>query len=220
MVNKIITLPDNQPYEPKFKPNWWNGDEYWEYHKRQGHLTSNCHWLNNIIHDLIDRGDIEVDGHTSNEESAMFKEPFAKHDKGKEKTTDNQDNYTKTPYDYDSTINDNSMDNHVYTSIIKDKTCEGPIQRSNVLLKGIGPSSSSSKGQPSKYNVTTYQGKVTLQGVPSKPIVSSSMKNEYKLVDHLGKRMPSFPSLRFYAYLPHIRPSLIRLWETLPYPLI
>lgn len=67
LANKLITLPENPPYEPKAKPDWWNDDEYCEYHKSKGHLTTNCHGLKNIIQDLIDRGDIEVDGHTSNE---------------------------------------------------------------------------------------------------------------------------------------------------------
>lgn len=43
IANKIITIPDNPPYELKVKPAWWNDDEYCEYHKRKGHTTSNCH---------------------------------------------------------------------------------------------------------------------------------------------------------------------------------
>lgn len=70
------------------KPNWWNDDEYCELHKSKGHKTGNCHRLKNIIQDLIDRGDIEIEGHSSNQEHEMFKEPFPKHDKGKAKATD------------------------------------------------------------------------------------------------------------------------------------
>lgn len=89
-------------------------------------------------------------------------------------------------YDYDSTINHISMDNHVSTIIIKDKTLEGSTQRCKVVLKGVGPSSSSSSSTL-ECNVTTYRGKVTLQGAPPKTIVVSSPNNEYELVDQLGK---------------------------------
>lgn len=133
----------------------------------------------------------------------MFKEPFPKHDKGKAKTIDNQANYTKMPYDCDYTINHISMDNHVSTIIIKDKTTEGSTQRSKVVLKGIGLSSSSSKNETSECNVTTRQGKVTLQGVPSKTTTSSSTKNEYDLVNQLGKTL----ALIFILELLGISPS-------------
>lgn len=66
-AKKIITLPDNQPFDPKINPLWWNENEFCEYHKSNNHKTSNCHKLKNLIQDLIDNGAIEVDGHTSNE---------------------------------------------------------------------------------------------------------------------------------------------------------
>lgn len=84
----------------------------------------------------------------------MFKEPFPKHDKVKDKV-DNQANYTKMSYDYDSIVNHISMNYHVSTIIIKDKTPKGSTQRSKVFLKGIGPSSSSSSSTL-ECNVTTY----------------------------------------------------------------
>lgn len=102
----------------------WNDDEYCEYHKRKWHTTGNYHRLKDVIQDLIDKGKIEVYGHTSNKEHAMFKKPFPKHDNGKDKI-DNQANYTKMSYDYDSTINHIWVDNYVSTIIIKDKTPEG-----------------------------------------------------------------------------------------------
>lgn len=99
VANKLITIPDNPPYEPKVKPAWWNNDEYCEYHKSKGHTIGICHKLKNVIQDIINKGDIEVDGHTSNEKHVMFKEPFPKHDKGKSKAN-NQANYAKMSYDY------------------------------------------------------------------------------------------------------------------------
>lgn len=116
----------------------------------------------------------------------MFKEPFPKHDKGKDPKTDNNANYTTTSYDY--TINHISeMDNHVYTIIIKDKTPVSSTWRGKVILQGIGPSSFSFDDKTPKCNVTTRRGKVTLQSVSSKTTTSSSTKNEYDLIDHLGK---------------------------------
>ncbi|GLJ50598.1 hypothetical protein SUGI_1077960 [Cryptomeria japonica] len=113
----------------------------------------------------------------------MFKEPFPKHDKGKAKATDDQTNYTKASYNYDSTINHISMDNYVSTIIIKDKTPENPTQRPKIVLKGVG----SSFEPTSECHVTTRRGKITLQGASTKNTASSSTKHEYDLVEQLGK---------------------------------
>ncbi|GLJ20143.1 hypothetical protein SUGI_0365630 [Cryptomeria japonica] len=182
VANKVITIPDFPPYEPKVKPNWWNDDEYCEFHKSKGHKIGNCHRLKNIIQDLIDRGDIEIEGHSSNQEHEMFKEPFPKHDKGKAKATDDQTNYIRASYNYDSTINHISMDNYVSTIIIKDKASENSTQRPKIVLKGVGSSSEPT----SECHVTTRRGKITLQGAPTKITASSSTKPEYDLVEQLG----------------------------------
>ncbi|MGI4370291.1 hypothetical protein ACR2V4_27250, partial [Klebsiella pneumoniae] len=143
------------------------------------HKIGNCHRLKSIIQDLIDRGDIEIEGHSSNQEHEIFKEPFPKHDKGKGKVTDDQANYTRTSYNYDSTINHISMDNHISTITIKNKNPENPPQRPKIVLKGVGSSSTST----SECHVTTRQGKITLQGAPTKNIASSSTKPKYDLVE-------------------------------------
>ncbi|GLJ14817.1 hypothetical protein SUGI_0240950 [Cryptomeria japonica] len=113
----------------------------------------------------------------------MFKEPFPKHDKGKAKAADDQTNYNRASYNYDSTINHISMDNYVSTIIIKDKMPENSTQRPKIVLKGIGSSSEPT----SECNVTTCRGKFTLQGAPTKNTASSSTKPEYDLVEQLGK---------------------------------
>ncbi|GLJ27782.1 hypothetical protein SUGI_0545240 [Cryptomeria japonica] len=113
----------------------------------------------------------------------MFKEPLPKHDKGKAKATDDQTNYTRAPYNYDSTINHISMDNYVSTIIIKDKNPENPTQRPKIVLEGVGYSSEPT----SECHVTTYRGKITLQGAPAKNTASSSTKPEYDLLEQLGK---------------------------------
>lgn len=199
VAKKIITIPNNPPHEPRVKPNWWNDDEYYEYHKSKGHKIGNFNKLRNIIQDLIDRGDIEVDGHTSNQEHEILKEPFPKHDKGKYKAIDSQANYTKASYDYDSTINCISMDDYVSTITIKDKAPKNTTQRPKVILKGIGPSL---EFTPS-YNVTTHRGKGVLQGVLAKSNASFVPKPEYDLVEKLGKT----PSLISILELLRISPS-------------
>ncbi|GLJ17265.1 hypothetical protein SUGI_0299580 [Cryptomeria japonica] len=113
----------------------------------------------------------------------MFKEPFPKHDKGKAKAKNDQTNYTRASYNYDSTLNHISMDNYVSTIIIKDKMPETSTQRPKIVLKGIG----SSFEPTSKCNVTTRRGKFSLQGALAKNITSSSTKPEYDLVEQLGK---------------------------------
>lgn len=183
VANKVITIPDFPQYEPKVKPNWWNDDEYCEFHKSKGHKTRNCHRLKNNIQDLIDRGDIEIEGHSSNQEHEMFKEPLPKHDKGKAKAIDDQTNYTRATYNYDSTINHISMDNYVSTIIIKDKNPENSTQRPKIVLKYVGSSSEPT----SECHVTTRRGKITLQGALAKNTASSSTKPEYNLVEQLGK---------------------------------
>lgn len=183
VANKVITVPDFPPYEPKVKPNWWNDDEFCEFHKSKGHKTSNCHRLKNIVQDLIDRGDIEIEGHSSNQEHEVFKEPFPKHDKGKGKVTDDQANYTRTSYNYDSTINHISMDNHISTITIKNKNPENSSLRPKIVLKGVGSSSTST----SECHVTTRRGKITLPGTSTKNTNLPSTKPEYDLVEQLGK---------------------------------
>ncbi|GLJ51443.1 hypothetical protein SUGI_1093350 [Cryptomeria japonica] len=113
----------------------------------------------------------------------MFKEPFPKHDKGKAAATDDQTNYTRASYNYDSNINHISMDNYVSTIIIKDKTPGNSTQRPKIVLKGVGSSSEPTH----ECNVTTRRGKFTLQGAPAKNIASSSTKSKYDLVEQLGK---------------------------------
>lgn len=113
----------------------------------------------------------------------MFKEPFPKHDKGKAKATEDQTNYTRASYNYDSTINHISTDNYVSTIINKDKTSENSTQRPKIVLKGVGSSSEPT----SECHVTTRRGKITLQGAPTKNTTSSSTKPEYDLVEQLGK---------------------------------
>lgn len=72
----ILTLDPNAP-----KPNWYKDNEYYDYHRTNGHLTSRCIGLKHYIQDLIKRGDIEISSKigTNNKNLKMYKQPFLDH---------------------------------------------------------------------------------------------------------------------------------------------
>lgn len=59
-----------------------NETAFCEYHQNKGHKTSNYINLHHKIQDLIDDGDIVVDGHNKNSDHKAFKEPFSSYEKG------------------------------------------------------------------------------------------------------------------------------------------
>ncbi|GLJ06735.1 hypothetical protein SUGI_0046600 [Cryptomeria japonica] len=144
----------------------------------------------------------------------MFKEPFPKHDKGKAKVTDDQTNYTRASYNYDSIVNHISMDNYVSTIIIKDKTLDNSTQRPKIILKGIGSSSEPT----SECNVTTRQGKFTLKSAPNKNTTSSSTKPEYDLVEQLGKTPTLISILELLRISPAHKAILDKVLRDTPVP--
>ena len=75
-------MDNTQPYDPQPRPPWWNETSYCEYHQNKGHKIVNCINLRHKIQDLIDDGDIVVDGHNKNVDHKAFKEPFLTYDKG------------------------------------------------------------------------------------------------------------------------------------------
>ena len=64
LQNKLISPLDNSwPYDPQPWPPWWNKTSFYKYHQNKGHKTSNYINLYHKIQDLIDDGDIVLDGH-------------------------------------------------------------------------------------------------------------------------------------------------------------
>ena len=83
LQNKLISPLDNtRPYDPQPRPPWWNETLYYEHHQNKGQKTLNCVNLHHKIQDLIDDGDLVVDGHNKNSDHKAFKEPFPTYDKG------------------------------------------------------------------------------------------------------------------------------------------
>ena len=77
LQHKLITPLDNpRPFDPHPRPSWWKETAYCEYHQNKVHNTLNCYHLHNKIQDLIDDGELVVDGHNKNADHKAFKEPF------------------------------------------------------------------------------------------------------------------------------------------------
>lgn len=76
LANKLITLPNMRDFEPQVKPPWWNDAHYCEYHINKGHCTNDRLRLKNLFQDLIDNGNIMVDGHKTNDDHEAFKSPL------------------------------------------------------------------------------------------------------------------------------------------------
>ena len=81
--NKVIYPLDNShPYDPQPWPPWWSKITFFEYHQNKGHKTRNSIKLHHKVQELIDDGDIIVDGHNMNLDHKDFEEPFLYYEKG------------------------------------------------------------------------------------------------------------------------------------------
>lgn len=145
------------------------------------------------IQDLIDRGEIEVANAkpgNNNGKLKMYQEPFLKNDKGKglSSSTVNYD-YTNHIASFDSLVGRiEPTDIHVNVITVQGANPLPSQSRPNparIVIQGATPSTSYS---PNDCNVTTHQGRVTMQGdpPPPKPPPMSST-HRYDLLDQLGK---------------------------------
>lgn len=152
-----MTLPfdANQP-----KPQWYNENEYCDYHHVSGHDTCKCMKLKNYIQDLIDKGDIEVattKPGNSNDKLKMYQDPFPKH--SKEKASSSHEvhyDYTNYIFGFDSLLGRiEPFDTHVNTIIIQGVYPPPTSHRPRATIQDVPPPQSSS--QPS-------QEKIAIQG--------------------------------------------------------
>ena len=85
VVTNMVVYPQTKPFDENLlKPTWYRENKYCEFHKAKGHSTNRCMRLKNYIQDLIDRGDIELEGEEStsrNQNLRIYKDPFPKHDR-------------------------------------------------------------------------------------------------------------------------------------------
>ena len=94
-------MDNPRPFDPNPRPSWWKEAAYCDYHQNKGHSTLNCFNLKDKIQDLIDDGELVVDGHNKNTDQKAFKEPFPTYEKGESSNTQTHHkvNYTYTEND-------------------------------------------------------------------------------------------------------------------------
>lgn len=119
LTNKLITFPNTRDFEPQVKPSWQNDTHYCDYHRNKGHHTNNFLRLICLVQDLLDKGDIMVDGHKTNNDHEAFKNPLPNYDKG---GASNNKGGPCINHLYDNAINLILVcDNQVNAITIKDK---------------------------------------------------------------------------------------------------
>ena len=97
-----MVFPNTCPFdENQLKPRWYQENEYCKYHCVKGHDTNKCFKLKVFIQNLVDDGEIEVEGGPSSKNAKLkiFQNPFPDHNNGNNNT--NQASTSNVvPYDY------------------------------------------------------------------------------------------------------------------------
>jgi len=169
----MIFYLQTKPFdENQSKPACYRENEYCKFHKIKRHSTNHCMRLKNYIQDLIDRGDIELEGgeNTSkNKNLGIYKDPFPKHDPTPPPTNQGQNDqannihYKTTSHSYDVIIGYiEYLDNHVTTIKVKTVDCA----------------------------ITTRHNKITVQRPPPPTLVG-----QYNLIEQLEKNPAQIPIL-------------------------
>ena len=61
--HNLMVFPNTRPFdENQPKPTWYRENEYCKYHHIKGHDTNNCFRLKVFLQNLVDDGEIEVEG--------------------------------------------------------------------------------------------------------------------------------------------------------------
>jgi len=91
---RLLQLPPIRPVdESQFKPMWYDENQYCEYHRVNGHSTSNCMRLEHRIQDLIEIGKVNLQDSSNpspNANLGAYKDPLPDHNKGKASSSTNQ----------------------------------------------------------------------------------------------------------------------------------
>lgn len=77
-----MVFPNTRPFnENQPKSKWYRENEYCKYHRIKGHDTKKCIKLKVFIQNLVDDGEIEVEGGTpsKNANLKIFQKPFPNH---------------------------------------------------------------------------------------------------------------------------------------------
>ena len=141
-------MDNSRPYDPHPRPPWWTETSYCEYHQNKGHKTINCVNLRNKLQDLIDDGDLVVDGHNTNVDHKDFKEPFPIYDKGE---SSKAQTHHKVNYTYSNDDNVINMIEPVDVDLCNVVTIKGKQDNSKPKTPFVlrGPSSNQSEFESS-----------------------------------------------------------------------
>ena len=106
-------------YELTVKPSWWQDEDYYEYHRGKGHKTNDCQKLKNVIQDLVESGEVKINGHTTNDTHTIFKDPLLDHEKGNSSNNkgDNNASYNEVSFKYINNISE-SHPSQYYANVI------------------------------------------------------------------------------------------------------
>ena len=100
-----MVFPNTRPFdENQPKARWYRENEYYKYHRIKGHDTNKCIKLKNFIQNLVDNGEIEVEGGptSKNAKLKIFQKPFPDHNNRNNNTNNTNQASTSNvvPYDY------------------------------------------------------------------------------------------------------------------------
>ena len=133
-------MDNPRPYDPQPCPPWWNKTSYCEYHQNKGHKVGNCINLHHKIQDMIDNGELVVDGHHKNSDHKAFKEPFPPYEKGETSKT-KPNNKIKYAYPKDDNVINmvEPMDFEYYDVITIKSKQDNTNSKTPFVLKGPTP---------------------------------------------------------------------------------
>ena len=100
-----MVFPNTHPFdENQPKSKWYRENEYCKYHCIKGHETNKCIKLKVFIQNLVDDGEIEVEGGptSKNAKLKIFQKPYPNHNNDRNNTNNTNQASTSNavPYDY------------------------------------------------------------------------------------------------------------------------